>query len=131
MEIGDDVSITDGVVFLTHDGSSRLFRKDYPEMNPKYGNRFGTIQIHDNSFIGVHTILMPGIEIGPNAIIGAGSVVTHDVQPNSVVAGNPARTMTSIDEYLERYRKKSIPIEAIDRQSLRRELTRKLWGEER
>lgn len=131
VEVGNDVSITDDVVFLTHDGSSRLFRSRFPEMNPKYGNRFGTIRIHDNCFIGLRAVLMPGIEIGPNAIVGTASVVTHDVAPNTVVAGNPARVIASLDDYIERYRTKSIHVAAQDRESLRRELSEKLWGEER
>ena len=126
IEVGDDVTITDGVVFLTHDGSSRLFRKEFVEMNPKFGNRFGAIRIHENCFIGMRSILMPDIEVGPNSIIGAGSVVTHDVPPNCVIAGNPARIICSLDEYVTRYKNKMIPLEATTREALKKELLREL-----
>lgn len=129
--IGNDVSITDGVIFLTHDGSSRLFRKKLPDMNTTYGNRFAPIRIEDNCFIGINAIIMPGITIGPHAIVGSGSVVTKDVPSGSVVAGNPARVISTLEEYIERYLQKSISIEALDRVSLRRELTLRFWGEER
>ncbi len=117
-------------MLITHDGSSRVFRSELKNANP-YGNRFGAIKICDNSFVGINAILMPGVTIGPYSIVGAGSVVTKSIPPNSVAAGNPARVICSLDEYIERYQEKMIPLEAQDRASLRRELTQKLWGEER
>jgi acetyltransferase-like isoleucine patch superfamily enzyme len=131
IELGNRVTLTSGVILVTHDGASRLFRQIHPDMNPLYGNRFGTIRIHDNCFIGVNTIVLPQVAIGPNAIIGAGSVVNRDVPPNMVVAGNPVRDICTLDEYIERYRQKMLPINALDRSGLRRELTRALWDEER
>lgn len=131
VDIGDDVSITDGVVFLTHDGSSRLFRKKMSGMNAKYGNRFGSIQIHNNCFIGIETIIMPGVSIGPDSIVGSGSIVTKNVPEGAVVAGNPARVICTLAEYIERYQQKGIQVDAQDRISLRRELTQRFWGEER
>ena len=56
----------------------------------------------DNVFIGAHAIIMGGIKIGPNAIIAAGSVVVKDVSPNTVVGGNPARVICSMDDYINR-----------------------------
>lgn len=50
-----------------------------------------TITVEDNAFVGVRAMIMPGITIGKNAIIGAQSVVTKNVKPNQIVAGNPAR----------------------------------------
>ena len=131
VEIGNDVSITDGVILLTHDGSSRVFRNKQPEMNKRYGNRFATIKINDNCFIGINSIIMPGVTIGPDAIVGSGSIVTKDVPEGSVVAGNPARVISSLDGYIERYKNKSIQVTALNREALRSELTRKLWGDER
>ena len=130
IEIGRRVTITHGVTFLTHDGASRLFRQRLPGSSP-WGNRFGTIWIGDNSFVGANALLMPGIRIGPDSIVGAGSLVTHDVPPNTVVGGVPARVLCSLDEYIARYQQKWVPVTAADRQALRRELTRQLWGEER
>ena len=53
--------------------------------------RYGRIKIGNNCFIGCRSILLPGVTIGDNSIIGAGSVVTKDVPSGEVWAGNPAR----------------------------------------
>ncbi len=130
IEIGSSVTIAVGAALITHDGASRLFRDRIVGMNA-FGNRFGTIVIHDNSFIGENVIILPGIEIGPNSIVGAGSVVTKTVPQNSVVVGNPARVLYTLDEYIDRYQQKMLPLQASDRKTLRKELTRLLWGRER
>ena len=49
------------------------------------------ITIEDSAFVGVRAMIMPGITIGKNGIVGAQSVVTKNVRPNQIVAGNPAR----------------------------------------
>ncbi len=130
VEIGSRVTITAGVSFLTHDGSSRLFRHRV-EGGSEFGNRFGAIRVLDNSFVGLRTILMPGVTVGPSSIVGAGSVVTRDVPPGTVAAGVPARVLCTLDEYVEKYRAAMVPGLSSDRRELRRQLTRRLFGEER
>ncbi|MGE5137880.1 MAG: acyltransferase [Rudaea sp.] len=130
VQIENRVTITQGVVFLTHDGANRLFRHRVPGSS-KWGNRFGAIRVRCNSFIGANSILMPGVSIGPNSIVGVGSVVNKDVPADTVVAGVPARPICTLDEYIDRYGSKMIPIQAETRMDLRRELTRRFWGEER
>lgn len=121
IRIGSDVTITDGVVFVNHDASTRLFRSRYAEMN-RFGNLFGPIIIGDNCFIGINTILLPGTEIGPNSIVGAGAVVKGAFPPGSVLAGVPARRIYSLDEYIERVRTNMVPLRAATRTELRAEL---------
>ncbi len=130
IEIGQRVTIAEGVLLYTHDGASRVFRDCLPNSSP-WGNHFGTIRILDNCFIGANSIIMPDVEIGPDSIVGAGSVVTHDVPPQMVVAGVPAEILCSLDEYRERYQLKKIPIKAANRRELRRELTHRFWGKVR
>lgn len=130
IEIGNHVTLGQGVLLLTHDGTSRLFRDRLPMLSP-FGNRFGTIVIRDNCFVGNNAILLPRIEIGPDSAVGAGSVVTKPVPPRTIVAGNPARPLKTLEEYVEDYLQRMVPLEARDRDALRRELTTKLWGEER
>jgi acetyltransferase-like isoleucine patch superfamily enzyme len=130
IEIGNDVTITYGVNLLTHDAASRLFRKNLPESS-RYGNRFGPIRILDNCFIGLCSIILPDVTIGPNSVVGAGSVVVKDVPPNTVVAGVPAKKIATLDEYIDKYKQKMVPIKSTNRQDLRQELTQYFWGEER
>jgi acetyltransferase-like isoleucine patch superfamily enzyme len=128
IELGNRVTISQNVVFLTHDGANRVFRDRLPNSAP-WGNRFGSIQVLDNSFVGANSILMPDIVIGPNAIVGAGSLVNQSVPPDTVVAGVPIRHIFTLNEYIERYKEKWISIEATKRKDLRRELTQRFWGE--
>jgi acetyltransferase-like isoleucine patch superfamily enzyme len=130
VEIGSRVTITRGVIFLTHDGASRLFRHRIPN-GSRFGNRFGRILIHDESFIGVNAVIMPDVEIGPNSIVGVGSVVNKNVPPGMVYAGVPAKPISTLEEYIENYQQKMIPIQAADKSALRKELTMHFWGEER
>lgn len=53
--------------------------------------------IKENAWIGANAIILPGVTIGKNAIVGAGSVVTRDVEDNTVVAGNPAKVIRKLD----------------------------------
>ena len=55
------------------------------------------VYIKKNAWIGAGATILPGVTIGENAIVGAGCVVTHDVEPNTVVVGNPARVIRKLD----------------------------------
>lgn len=57
-----------------------------------------SITIHDNVWIGGGAIINPGVTIGENAVIGSGSVVTKDIPPNVVAAGNPCKIIRIIDK---------------------------------
>jgi maltose O-acetyltransferase len=57
-----------------------------------------SIVIEDNVWIGGGAILLPGVRIGRNAVVGAGAVVTRSVPANTVVAGNPARVLRAIEQ---------------------------------
>ncbi|MGL4862406.1 MAG: acyltransferase [Cetobacterium sp.] len=105
VKIGDNCTITSGVKFLTHDGSLDVIFKyknlKREEKNLKY-DKLGTIIVGNNVFIGINSIIMPGVEIGDNVIIGAGSVVTKNIVSKTVVAGVPARKIYELDEYIEK-----------------------------
>jgi acetyltransferase-like isoleucine patch superfamily enzyme len=130
VEIGSRVSIAAGVVFVTHDGASRVFRERI-EGGSRFGNAFAPIRVRDNCMIGLRAILLPGVTVGPDSIVGAASLVTRDVPPGTVVAGVPARVVCTLEQYVERYRERMIPGLSSDRAELRRQLTRRFWGEER
>jgi acetyltransferase-like isoleucine patch superfamily enzyme len=100
--IGNKVTITSGVILLTHDGSTWL-------MNDEKGRRylFKRVKIGNNVFIGVNSIIMPGVKIEDNVIIAAGSIVTKSVPSGVIIAGNPAKIIGNYDAYqkevLEKY----------------------------
>ena len=54
------------------------------------------VHIGKNAWIGAGSTILPGVTVGDNAVVGAASVVTHDVPPMTVVAGNPARVIKKI-----------------------------------
>jgi acetyltransferase-like isoleucine patch superfamily enzyme len=99
ISIGRHVTISTRVTFINHDGGTWVFRHE-----PRYREviKFGRIVIHDNCFIGSGATLMPGICVGPNAVVAAHSVVTSDVPPDTVVGGIPARVLMSVHEYAEK-----------------------------
>lgn len=97
IEIGDNCHITSDVLFLTHDGGTLIIKEfvgDYILT--------GSIIVGDNTYIGTRTTILPGIKIGSNCIIGAGSVVTRDIPDNSVVVGVPARVVNTLEGYTEK-----------------------------
>jgi len=96
--IGSRVQLSLGVVFITHDGGTWVFRRD---KGYEHVIKYGRITIHDNCFIGYNAILMPGIEIGPNSVVAAGSVVTRSIPPDSVAMGVPARVVMSREQYAQ------------------------------
>jgi acetyltransferase-like isoleucine patch superfamily enzyme len=80
VHIGDGTVIAFHAVVMTHDLSRHFHAHTY---------------IGRNCFIGAHAIVMPGVTIGDQSIVGAGSVVTRDVPAGSIVGGNPARILRS------------------------------------
>lgn len=101
--LGENVYITDGVKFITHDGGTLLFRHQIPDLEITK-----PISVGNNVYIGNDVILLPGVNIGDNVIIGAGSVVTKNISSNTVVAGVPAKSIKSYDEYLTKIQSESI-----------------------
>lgn len=102
VEIGNNCIIASGVNFVTHDASIEIAlrkkNKDRIVADRKY-ELMARIKVHDNCFIGLNSIILPGVSIGPNSIIGAGSVITSDIPEGVVAAGNPARIICTLDEY--------------------------------
>lgn len=106
IEIGDDVIIAPRVHILAHDASTKLFLNHTLVANVKISNRV---------FIGAGSIILPGVTIGEDVIIGAGSVVKKSIPSNSVAVGNPARVISSLDEYIAKQKLKMKPTNTFDK----------------
>ena len=115
--IGDNVRITSGVKITTHDGGVWTLRHMYPELADI--DRFGRVSIGDNSHIGMDAMIMPGVAIGRNCIVGARSVVTHNVPDNTVIAGVPARPIGTIGQYREKHSSEFVNTKHMDWQEKR------------
>ncbi|MBM3253428.1 MAG: transferase [Candidatus Omnitrophica bacterium] len=80
-------------------GPNTVFTDDPHPMNcPRYKDCLKGAMVLDRARIGANCTILPGVTIGFDSLVGAGSVVTKDVPNNTVVAGNPARVINSVDK---------------------------------
>lgn len=92
--IGASVIITDTDFHSIH-STDRRYGKDDQTVAAR------PVTIEDNVFIGANSIILKGVRIGRNSVVGAGSIVTSDVPPNAVVAGNPSRVIRVMSHVLD------------------------------
>jgi len=130
IELGNNVTLTQNVILVTHDGGSRVFRHKHPNWHPGTG-KYGKIIIGDDVFIGVRTIILPDVKIGSNVVVGAGSVVTRDLPDNVVAVGVPAKVHCTLDDYIQRLVTTSITIPESEMTKKRSYLSKYYWGSER
>jgi len=97
IEIQDNCRISEGVRFLAHDATI---------LRQLGVTRLSKVRILEGTFIGAGAIILPGVTIGPNALIAAGSVVNRDIGEDMCAAGNPARPYGKFSKLLEDYCKK-------------------------
>ena len=95
ISIGDNCTICPNVRLIAHDASTKKIL-GY--------TKIGRIDIMEDCFIGDSAIVLPNVRIGPGSIVGSGSVVTRDVPAGMIAAGNPAKVISSVDEYVRKIR---------------------------
>ena len=106
IDIGDDVLISWNTTIVDHDSHSVSFSHrsqdavDWLEGKKNWDHvKIAPVKICDKVWIGFNSIILKGVTIGEGSIVGAGSVVTKDVPPWTIVAGNPARIIREIPEH--------------------------------
>jgi maltose O-acetyltransferase len=92
ISIGDDAQIGPGVHIYTafHPVDAEIRRSGLEAAKP--------VNIGHNVWLGGHCVICPGVTIGDNSVIGAGSVVVRDIPPNRVAVGNPCRIIRQVGE---------------------------------
>lgn len=93
IEIGDRVTLAPNVHVLAHDASIKRMT-GYAKI--------GKVSIGSDVFIGAGSIVLPGVSIGSGSIIGAGSVVAKSIPEGMVAAGNPAKVICTMNEYMKK-----------------------------
>ena len=107
ISIGDDVTISNNVSFITHDSS-------ISKALPEFTDVFGEIQIDNNCFIGMNTVILPGVHICDNTIIAAGAVITKSIkEPGNVWGGVPARKIDTVQSFAEHYREFAVEMRKV------------------
>lgn len=97
ISIGDHCGFGEECLILAHDAQMDEFLD---------GTRLGRVVIRESCHIGARTTILPGVEIGPRTVVGANSVVSKSLPPETVCAGNPARVLCPLGDYLSRHRSK-------------------------
>lgn len=95
ISIGDHCGFGEDCLILAHDAQMDEFID---------AARIGRVIIHQSCHIGSRTVVLPGVEIGPRTIVGANSVVSRSLPPDTVCAGAPARVVCSLEDYLAKHR---------------------------
>jgi galactoside O-acetyltransferase len=103
IEIGSDVLISWGCTIVDHDSHHLEWSLRSRDVDEYRGGRkswegiaIRPVKIEDKAWIGFNVIILKGVSVGEGAVVAAGSVVTRDVPPYTLVAGNPARSIRDI-----------------------------------
>ena len=106
LKLHDNVCIATNVRFLGHDRCDIVLSGMYGK---KYEKKYGCIEVCDNVFIGSDCVILPGVKIGKNTVIGAGAVVSRDLPSGYVWGGVPARKIGSFDEFVAKRKDELVP----------------------
>jgi len=106
IDIGDDVLVSWGCTIVDHNSHALAWQDRSRDVGDWFDGRKdwarverAAVRIGNRAWIGLNVIILKGVEIGEGAVVGAGSVVSRDVPPWTVVAGNPARPIRQLEAH--------------------------------
>lgn len=106
-----DIFVGNNVLFGPNVTVSAGTHPIHPELRSKQAQYNVSIRIGNNVWVGASSVILPGVHIGDNSVIGAGSVVTKDIPANVVAVGNPCRVLREINENDMKYYYKNMKID--------------------
>ncbi|ELC8443968.1 sugar O-acetyltransferase [Clostridium perfringens] len=106
-----DIFVGNNVLFGPNVTVSAGTHPIHPELRSKQAQYNVSIYIGNNVWVGASSVILPGVHIGDNSVIGAGSVVTKDIPANVVAVGNPCRVLREINENDMKYYYKNMKID--------------------
>lgn len=105
VEIGEGFISAPGSIILAHDASTIIHCGKSRVEKTVIGKRV---------FLGANAVILPGVTIGDNVIIGAGAVVTKDIPSNMVAVGNPAKVVTTVEDYIKKCEERNVLYKVTD-----------------
>lgn len=99
IKVHNNVKVHKTALLVPHDLLNRHLKTCFPKMDFGHYEKIGCIELMDNSYVSMYSIVMPNVRIGRNSIVSTMSVVTSDVPDNTIVSGNPAKAIGKTDMF--------------------------------
>lgn len=100
IKLGNNVCVHRSAKIITHDLVNAFLMRAQPGVDFGARERLGCVELEDNVYISMNSVVMPDVKIHKNCIVSAGSVVSSDIPENSIASGNPAKPVGRFDVYM-------------------------------
>jgi len=127
IKLHDNVTVHKTAKIVTHDVINGFLKRAKPEADFGARERLGCVELMDNVYISMNSVIMPDVRINKNCIISSGSVVSSDIPENSVASGNPAKPVGRFDVYMAFRRMNKAQNVKYKNQELADELAAEQW----
>lgn len=124
ISVGNNVVIGSQVLLITHDAIHHVLNGR--GQGERWQEYIGCIDIRDNVFLGSNSIILPNVTVGPDVVVGAGTLVNKSIR-NGVYAGVPARYICSLEEFAEKRRNAEITVVKDKKGYLSEQTLREMW----
>ena len=128
IKLHDNVCVHKTAKIVTHDMINAFLMRTQPGVDFGARERLGCVELMDNVYLGMNTVVMPDVRINKNCIISAGSVVSSDIPENSIASGNPAKPVGRFDIYMAFRRMSKNQAITFKNQELPDDVAEEQWG---